>query len=292
MFIVDERQPLLVGLVGAGIATSLSPIVHQREAQRHGLRFIYTLIDSDVHGIGETDLPTILEWAPRMGFRALNVTHPFKQSVVPFMAQLSEDAATIGAVNTVVFHEDGPRGYNTDWTGFFQAFQRVMRDAKRDHVVQLGAGGAGAAVAHALMRLGTVQLTLADLDLARAALLADDLGHAYGERRVEIIGMDALPERLQTADGLVNTTPIGMASHPGTPVPAELMREDLWVSDVVYRPTLTQLLRNAKSVGAATMHGGWMNAYQAMEGFRLFSNLKPHEDAMVDDVLSLIASGA
>lgn len=287
----DEREYVLVGLVGSGIGPSLAPIEHQREADRHALRFVYTLMDSEVQPITEASLPTILEWAPRMGFSALNVTHPFKQAVVPLMAQLSEDAAAIGAVNTVVFREDGPHGHNTDWSGFRRGFERVLPDVPRERVVQLGAGGAGAAVAHALLRLGVVHLTLAEMDPAKAAALADDLGHAYGQARVEIIGLDAVPERLAAADGLVNATPIGMAHHPGSPVDAALLRPDLWVADVVYRPTRTQLLQDAEAVGARTMHGGWMNAYQAVEAFRLFTGLEPHEDAIVEDVLGLIAAG-
>lgn len=149
---VQTEGAFLVGLIGAGIQASLTPAMHEREGAAQGLRYIYRLIDLATLGLGVEALAELITAAGRMGFAGLNITHPCKQSVIPLLDDLSDDARSLGAVNTVVF-KDGKRvGHNTDWFGFAENFRRGLPDARRDHVVQLGAGGAGSAVAHAVRR--------------------------------------------------------------------------------------------------------------------------------------------
>ena len=125
----SERDHVLIGLIGAGIGQSHSPLLHQREADRQGIRLIYTTIDSASRSLDAGDLPDLLRWAPTLGFRGLNVTYPFKQEIVGHLDRLSGEARALGAVNTVVFEEGGARGYNTDWSGFRRSFERSFADA-------------------------------------------------------------------------------------------------------------------------------------------------------------------
>ncbi|MEV0646319.1 shikimate dehydrogenase [Phytomonospora sp. NPDC050363] len=277
-----EQGRYVVGLVGAGIGSSLSPALHEHEARHLGLRYIYQLIDITDLGLGADDVGSLVASAHHLGFRGLNITHPCKQLVVGHLDELSDDAAAIGAVNTVVFTGGRSIGHNTDGLGFSASFHRNMPGAAIEDVVILGVGGAGAAVAQAMLRAGAGRLTLIDADLTRAERVATALTAEAGAGRepVRARPLDELPDRLLTADGLVNATPIGMTPHHGTPVRPELLRPDLWVADVVYRPIETELLRDARRRGCRTMHGGGMVAYQAAEAMRLFTGRAPDPERM------------
>jgi shikimate dehydrogenase len=272
----------VVGLIGSGIGTSLSPELHEQEADELGLRYIYQLIDIGELGLSADDVGVLVGQARRLGFRGLNITHPCKQAVVAHLDELSADAAVIGAVNTVVFTNGRAVGHNTDGWGFMEGFRRGLPEAPIRDVVLLGAGGAGAAVAQAMVRLGVGRLTLIDLDLARAhrvaAALTDQAGLSAGT--VTVAGSDALADRLATADGFINATAIGMTPHLGMPLPAELLRPELWVADVIYRPLETELLKHARDLGCRTLDGGGMVAFQAAESLRLFTGHAPDPERM------------
>lgn len=283
-----ERHHVLLGLVGDGIGRSLAPLLHQREADRQGIRLLYTIIDSHDTSLSAADLPGLLRWARQLGYRGLNVTYPFKQDVVKHLDKLSIEAQAVGAVNTIVFEADRTCGYNTDWSGFRRGFERDFSAAPRDSVVQLGAGGAGSAVAHAMLTLGAARLTVVDLDADRARHLARTLAEHFGADRIATGSLDDLGRLLAGAQGLINTTPIGMAHHPGSPVPEAYLRSDLWVADIVYRPTDTALLRAARAAGAPTLHGGGMNTFQAVAAFEHFTGLAADVDAMAADFAELL----
>src|SRR5688572_22832782 len=177
---------VLIGLVGEGIRQSHAPLLHQAEADRQGLRLYYTIIDSAERGLAAGDLPDLLRWARTLGYRGLNVTHPFKQAVVRHLDEMSNEARALGAVNTVVFDNGTARGYNTDAPGFARSFARDFSGVARDRVVQLGAGGAGCAVAHALLGLGVRHLTIVDVDRAKATRLAETLTADFGAATVAV----------------------------------------------------------------------------------------------------------
>lgn len=282
---------VLIGLVGEGIQQSHAPLLHQGEADRQGIRLLYTTIDSGPLNLTTADLPAVLRWARRLGYRGLNVTHPFKQAIVDHLDELCGDAAVLGAVNTVVFADGRRYGHNTDAPGFRRSFALSFAEARRDRVVQLGAGGAGAAVAHALLSLDVGRLTLVDVDPNRAERLAAVLASGHGPDRVRVSTSERLSAELAEADGVVNATPVGMAHHPGSPVPEADLRPDLWVTDIVYRPVDTALLRAARAVGALTLHGGGMNAFQAVAAFELFTGRPADSAAMLAHSANLLAAG-
>jgi shikimate dehydrogenase len=270
---------VLVGLVGAGIQASRTPSLHEREGAEQGLRYVYKLIDLEALGIDTTALPEILTAAQRFAFAGLNITHPCKQAVIPLLDELSPDAEALGAVNTIVLKDGRRVGHNTDWWGFAESFRRELPDVRRDRVVQFGAGGGGAAVAHALLTLGTGEIIIVDPDQTRAQGLVTALRERFGETRAS--ANPALGAAMASADGMVNTTPLGMAKYPGMAVPAELLRPDLWVADIVYFPLETELLRQARARGCRTMSGGGMAVFQAIGAFRLFTGREPDAGRML-----------
>lgn len=262
---------LLVGLIGAGIQRSLSPALHEEEARHHGLRLHYQLIDLDLSASTPEQLPTLLAAARVMGFTGLNITYPCKQAVIPLLDELSPQAQAMGAVNTVVLQGGRLVGHNTDGSGWAWGFRRAMPEADLGCVVLLGAGGAGSAIADAVLDLGAARLRLVDTDLARAQALADALNLRYPFR---VSAQGDAAQALQGATGLIHATPTGMVKLPGLPLAAGLLRPTLWVSEVVYFPIETELLKAARALGCPTLDGGTMAVGQAVGAFELFTGLK------------------
>jgi shikimate dehydrogenase len=275
----------LAGLIGAGIQASRTPAMHEREGEAQGLRYVYRRIDIEQLGLAPEALPELLAAAERMGFTGLNITHPFKQSVLPLLTELSSDARALGAVNTVLLQDGRRIGHNTDWWGFAQSFRRGLPDVRLRRVVQLGAGGAGAAVAHAALELGVEHLTLFDKDASRAQQLAVRLAGRFGATRVA--AGTALDAAMADADGVIHATPTGMAKHPGLPLPAGLLHGGLWIAEIVYFPLETELLRTARALGCRTLDGGGMAVFQAVEAFRLFTGVEPDAQRMLRHFASM-----
>jgi shikimate dehydrogenase len=277
--VADAGGPAIkVGLVGRGIQGSRSPAMHMEEAESQGLPLSYVLLDLDAPPNVGLELSQVIDAAEREGFAGVNVTYPFKQAVIPLLDDLSQDARRLGAVNTVVFRNGRRTGHNTDWSGFAESFRRGLKDAPLARAVQVGAGGAGAAVAYALLDRGVGKLQLFDLDRDRATELVANLKALFGEARAEV-GTD-IAAAMATADGLANATPVGMTKYPGTPIPTALLRPTQWVAEVVYFPLETELLAAARALGCRTLDGGGMAVFQAAEAFRLFTGVTPDTERM------------
>ncbi|MFV0434016.1 MAG: shikimate dehydrogenase [Leucobacter sp.] len=277
----------LLGLVGTGTTPSLTPALHIAEGLAQGFACVYRPIDLSVLDIDPERLPEILDWAERLGFDALNITHPCKRQVIAYLDRVDPVAEALGSVNTVRFTAEGRIGYNTDTTGFERAFRNGLAGAPTERVVQLAAGGAGAAVADALLRIGARQLTVVDIEFERARELAEQLASRH-DAQVRAAAAAELPGLLAEADGLVHCSPVGMRHHPGIPLDAELLHSRLWVADIVYRPLETELLRAAKAMGCRTLHGGAMAVGQAIDTFRIVTGRDPDPERMDRHFQSLI----
>ncbi len=268
---------VLVGLIGRGIQASRTPRMHELEGTRIGLDYTYLLIDFDTLGLSDDDLSTVIDLTEEAGFAGLNVTYPFKQAVIAELGDLAPEAAGIGAVNTVVFERGRRVGHNTDGWGFAESFREGLAGVDLDEVVQFGAGGAGAAVGHALLSLGVKRLTLCETDLARGRSLADRLSRRFS---VNVTALADPVQVLRTAAGVVNTTPVGMDKFPGLPFDEKLLRAGQWVADVIYFPPETALLRRARALGCRTLPGAGMAVYQAVKAFELFTGMVPDRVSM------------
>ena len=266
-----------VGLVGRGIQASRTPAMHEREGARMGLSYEYRLIDFDALGLEDTDLADAVMLIEAAGLAGINVTHPFKQAIIAELDALAPEAAGIGAANTVVFSEQGRVGHNTDCWGFAESFREGLPGAPIGTVVQFGAGGGGAAVAHALLLSGVGRLLLCDPDGARTEALAQRLAQRFGPVVEEAWDVR---QALRQADGIVNATPMGMAKYPGMAVPAEGLEARHWVADIVYFPEETALLAHARALGCRVVPGTGMAIYQAVKAFELFTGRAPDRASM------------
>jgi shikimate dehydrogenase len=261
-----SQQSFLTGLIGAPIAHSASPAMHQRAAEALNVRCHYQLIE--VAGANREELRTLLEGVRRLGFAGVNVTYPYKEVVVDLLDEISSNATAIGAVNTVLVREGRLIGHNTDATGFARAASKLVSGFGSESIAVIGAGGVGKAIAVALAGLGASEIRIYDTDQGKA----DRLVSLLGSRGVVARDLEAA---LQGAVGVVNATPVGMSPNRDTPIPEVLLHDRLWVADAVYFPLWTPLLTVAKAKGARTMTGRDLAIFQAAEAFQLFTGLMP-----------------
>lgn len=280
-----------VGLVGQGLSLSLSPAIHETEGHNLGFDYRYQVFDSDTDD-RFAHLDFVLEHIVSEGFAGSNITHPFKQTVMSHLSTIDPVAEIIGAVNAVVVNPTGLAGHNTDWVGFLRSLEHNVADLPHARVVQIGAGGAGSAVAYALLHFGVSHLDLIDVDTDRAGELANRLTPHFPDVIIEVTQPDEISSCVPQSDGVVNATPIGMAQHPGLPLPEELITSQRWFHDVVYMPLETELIKRAAAVGARVAGGGDMVVFQAAEGIRLFTGASPQTQRMRQHFVDLVASGA
>jgi shikimate dehydrogenase len=286
----NRTESYLVGLVGDGVMPSLTPHMHEREADVQGLRYLYRPIDLLDLGLPGEAVGGLLQSARNLGFNGLNITHPCKQLVLQHLDEVSPDARRLGAVNTVVIEDGRFIGHNTDFSGFAAALASGLPGARLDRVVQLGAGGAGSAVAYALLTAGVRTLDLVDVDPVRCAAKAAELAGFFPGSIITARTTAALPRLMPLADGLVHCTPVGMAAHPGVPLDLDLLEPRHWVADIVYRPIDTELVRGARAKGCDVLDGGRMAVGQAADAFRIFTGLEPDAGRMRSHFLELVAS--
>jgi shikimate dehydrogenase len=266
-------ETVLVGLVGEGIGLSRTPAMHEVEGAHFGLRYVYRLLDTDCMGTPPPDLAQIIRAAEIAGFAGLNVTYPYKRQAIDLLDNLSDKARRIGAVNTIIFKDGKRYGDNTDCSGFSDCFRLEMSNTPRDNVLLLGAGGAGGAVADAILDNGVKRLCIHDIEPENAAGLVRRLAGQVGDDRVELV--KDIRAAVGAANGIINATPVGMAKLPGTPIPVELLRAGHWLIDIIYFPMETEFLGAARKLGCRAMSGSGMAIYQAARAFELFTGFAP-----------------
>jgi shikimate dehydrogenase len=247
--------------------------LHEQEARALGMALTYELFDFKVLGLAEDALGPFLRRLRDQGYSGVNVTHPYKQAVMPVLDSVDEVAALVGAVNTVALRDGRLAGYNTDISGFRDSFVQGLPGASLKRVLQLGAGGAGGAVACALLSLGAVRLEILDIRRERAEELAARLRPRFPDS--QIVVRNVTSRDTAGLSGVVNTTPIGMAGHPGSPIDESRLDSSMWVVDVVYFPLETQLLRQARLLGCRVLDGSGMVIRQAAQAFQILTGREP-----------------
>jgi shikimate dehydrogenase len=264
--------------------------MHEAEAAALGLHYEYRIFDLIELGRPAEDVGALLADAKRLGFAAMNITHPCKQLVLDIVDELDTDAAHLRAVNLVVFRDDRLVGYNTDWMGFRDGLIAGLPGASFERVVQIGCGGAGAATAYALLSRGTARLDLSDVDVARAEDLAARMRTHFPGQTVATVARADLSQAIERATGVVHATPMGMLHHPGVAFDLGLLRAGAWVSDVVYRPLETELLRQAAQRGHPVLDGGRMAVGQACASLQIITGTLPDRDRMERHFRALIGA--
>ncbi len=258
-------RPLGLGLIGDNIGKSRSPELHRLCGELTDTPVSYDLIVPTDQSFEE-----VLKRCARSGMRGVNVTYPYKERAAGMVA-CDAIAARVGSVNTIVFEPSGPAGHNTDYSGFIGAYRGAFGAMSPGAVAIVGAGGVGRAIAFALVDLGAAHLVLFDRERRKAAALADALIAAGADARAP----ESLADALSGADGVINGTPVGMAGHAGTPVPASLLEGRRWAFDAVYTPVETSFKRDAEAAGLKFLSGYALFVHQGVDAFAAFTGRWP-----------------
>lgn len=271
---------LKLGLIGDNIARSRSPLLHRLAGRQNGIDVTYDLL---VPRDREETFSEVFADCVDGRYRGINVTYPYKEIVTRGLRIDDPLVQAIGAVNTVIFHPDGPRGHNTDYSGFTAAYARARGKAATGPVLMIGTGGVGRAVAFGLIALGATDLRLVDRDLAKAQALAADLRRAAQGVFVSV-GADAAVAA-RGAAGLINCTPVGMVGCTGTPLRGDAMTGAAWAFDAVYTPADTQFLTDAAAHGCQVISGWELFFYQGVHAWGFFAGLPLDEGRLRHDLM-------
>lgn len=265
----------LLGLIGDNILDSRAPELHRLAGELSGKDIRYDLRIPDALGMA---FPAVFEACRADGRHGVNVTLPYKERVVSEVEIADPLVQAMGAVNTVVFTDAGPCGFNTDYSGFISAYKAARGGQPTGPVCMFGAGGVGKAVAFGLIALGATDIRLVETDLAKAEALAAALMAARPEVVVQVSGEAAA--MVAGADGLINCTPMGMVGYGGTPIDAVHMPGAGWAFDAVYTPRDTAFLGDASAAGLQIISGYELFFYQGVDAFHLFTGLRVDEAAL------------
>ena len=267
----------ILGVIGAPIAHSLSPIIQNAALHEAGLDYVYTAFP--VHRVALASAVCGLRDAGVVGF---NVTIPFKTEIMPLLDALSEDAQRIRAVNTVVIASDGTMtGHNTDVTGFMAGFAARGIGLAGKRTVLIGAGGAARAALWGLLRSGVSSVCIGVRNLAKGKALCTDFAED-GTLAVYCLDDPHFRDVLCAADIVVQTTPIGMSPQTDAmpPVDPAAISPSAAVYDLIYTPAETAFLRAAAAHGCTTINGETMLVMQGAEAFSLWTGVRPNTDLM------------
>ena len=273
----QEKIPL-VAVLGSPVAHSKSPLLHGFWLKQFGIQGHYVPID-----VMAADLEQVLQTLPKMGFVGANVTLPHKEKILSIADQISDRAALIGASNTLVFQPDGKiYADNTDGYGFIENIRQHAPDwqAKDGPALVLGAGGAARAIVSALLEAGAPGVRISNRTRARADQIKSDFGG-----RVGVVDWVKAGAEIEYAHTLVNTTSLGMTGKSALTVSLDKLNPETLVTDIVYSPLETELLKAARSKGCRVVDGLGMLIHQAVPGFQRWFGQKPVVDQAIRDIL-------
>lgn len=278
--ISNDRQ--LIGLLGSPVKHSKSPLMHNTLFEKYGLKYEYIAFN-----VAEGDLESATNGLRALNFVGANVTVPHKVAIIPYLDAISPEAAKIGAVNTLVNKNGRLIGYNTDGVGYLRSLaEETNVDLADKNVLLLGTGGAARAIACALSDQNIKSLTILSRDTKKAEKLLNRIGCKIP---AEIAIIDEIHKYIGGADLIINATTVGMS--PGvdkTLVPKELICSNQLISDIVYNPLVTRLLREANEQGATTHSGLGMFVYQGALAFEKWTGILPDINFMKETVLAAL----
>lgn len=269
----------IYGIFGHPVKHSLSPDMHNSAFGELGLNSVYVAFDIDPENIGDAT-----KALRTMGVKGINITIPHKQTIIPFLDEVSPDATLTGAVNTVK-NEDGKlSGFNTDVGGFIRAIREDLDFTPEGKTLFLiGAGGAARAVLSGFCMNGGAVVYLADILEDKATELAQQFKENFPDLIIETIQLedkDAVSKSFEQADILVNASPAGMDGVGSHDIPLTSLKDSAVVYDLVYKPANTQLLQDARALGHKASGGLTMLLYQGAESFEIWTGETAPVDVM------------
>ena len=277
---MSEKKIPLAGVIGTPIAHSKSPRLHGHWLRRYGIVGHYIPMD-----VASQDLEDAISMLPKLGFVGVNVTIPHKEHVMTLADLVSDRAALIGSVNTLIFRADGKiHGDNTDGYGFIENLRQGAPDwdPAAGPAAVIGAGGAARAVLSSLLEVGVAEIRLSNRTKNRAEALQREFG-----QRIQVYDWVQAGNMFDGAKTVVNASSLGMQGAPEMRLPLDGLSPDAVVTDLVYTPLETPLLKHARSIGCRTVDGLGMLLFQAAPGFERWFGLQPEVDEQLRQAVLL-----
>ncbi|MFK4391634.1 shikimate dehydrogenase [Peribacillus frigoritolerans] len=270
----------IYGVMGDPIAHSMSPDIHNDAFEKENIEAVYHHFHVTKEGLNDA-----VKGMKALGIEGFNITIPHKTSIIPFLDEVDELALAIGAVNTVVNKNGRFIGYNTDGKGFFKSLcDEISGDIKAKKTLVIGAGGAARAIYFTLVKEGVKQVDIANRTKERAAQLVSDCPYYKVSKALSIIEAE---ESLSQYDLIIQTTSSGMSPElDHSPLKVDQLKTGAIVSDIIYNPLKTKLLREAGEKGAETQNGLGMFINQAALAFEIWTGIMPDTARMTDIVLN------
>lgn len=276
-----------LGLIGYPIKHSLSPWIHESFLASTNVKGSYSIIEIDP----ATSFSKSMQLLKERNLNGFNVTVPFKQSIIPFLDEVDQEAKRIGAVNTVVNKNGNWIGYNTDGKGYVRSLMDKfpgLESEKEQSVLMIGAGGAARGIYYALLTEGFTNIDIANRTLSSAQELTEFKPPSANTKIKTLEDAEAM---LSDYDVVIQTTSVGMKPYEGTTVISlDKLKPSCIVSDIVYQPIKTRFLTEAESKGALLHFGHTMLLYQAQLAFEIWTN-KNIELMELDTALRLQLEG-
>lgn len=264
-------KTLVAGVIGWPIGHSRSPRLQGYWLDHYGIDGAYIPLP-----VRPEEFETAVKGLAAAGFRGVNVTVPHKEAALRICDRVEPFAAKIGAVNTLVFDQDGISGSNTDAFGFLENLRSSPAGYKADAgpAMIIGAGGAGRGIVAALLNDGVPEVRITNRTQSRAEQVADELAERF-EGKIELIPWEQRADALTDIALLVNSTSLGMTGQPGLELDLDSLSPNALVNDIVYTPLETTLLAHARQRGNRTVDGLGMLLHQARPGFHAWFGINP-----------------
>lgn len=275
-------KTLRLGLIGGNITATRSPALHITCGLSLARNVTYDLLIPAEQGL---DFQAMLARCAAAGFDGVNVTYPYKERAAAEVPAGDPVVAAMGSSNTVRFTPEGPRAFNTDYSGFVAAFRAAFGSERPGRVLVLGTGGVGRAVAFGLLTLGATAVALYDTDAEKIASLAAAMQAHDPAVPVEAFGPEGLAD-LAGFDGVVNCTPLGMEGRPGSALPEGVTGQPRWAFDAVYTPEHTRFRAQVEGLGAAFLSGYELYFHQGIQAFEIFSGQDVQAPDWVREILN------
>lgn len=265
----------IIGIIGENVENSLSPFIHNQIILKYSLNFCYLSFQ-----VVQSNLDKAIQGIKALNIRGVNITFPYKVKVIKFLDEVEKSAQRVGAINTIVNNKGILTGYNTDVIGFKRSLQEDEEFViKKKRAVIFGAGGAARAVVYALLEEEVEEIYIFNRTPERAEKIKQDFFSFFPKSSIYVFPLEEenLKDKIGSAHLVVNTTSLGIPPQiDKTPLPDEkLFHPDLLVYDLIYHPTKTLFLRQAKRAGAKIINGLPMLVYQGIESFYLWTGFKP-----------------
>lgn len=270
----------IYGVIGFPISHSMSPLMHNREFQAFGMEDYYTAFP--VH---PDQLENAIDGIRALNIKGINVTIPHKVAVIDFLDEIDEEARLIGAVNTIKNENGRLIGSNTDGQGYLRSLLSVVNSSLTSkNVLVIGAGGAARAIITSLARHGVKHIDIANRTVSKAEQLAQ---HANQFVSANGLTINEAEEKLSDYEIVINTTSVGMSPEvTECPIRIGNLRKGTIVSDLIYNPLTTLLLKEAKEKGAITDNGVGMFVHQGALAFKKWTGIDPNIERMTKTVMN------